>query len=92
MAAARLAATTVGNYTPVTGAGSPAGAGGCTVTVLFHVNSTSYYGENIYMTSNTTDLGNWSPAGNAANYTKERPLWYFDIDLPASTTISYKYL
>lgn len=91
-----VATSAQGSYAAATAAGAPPDAGGCTVTVLFDVDASTYYGENIYMTGNTTDLGNWSLAdavpGNAAKYTSSRPLWYFEIDLPASTTISYKYL
>lgn len=57
---ARCVGTTVkGVYGPATAAGAPNATSSCTVTVLFEVNATTYYGENIYLVGNTTDLGAW---------------------------------
>jgi len=85
-----------GNYSAATGAGAPPGAGGCFSTVTFNVNASTYFGENVYMTGNVTELGNWDVnnalPGNAGGYTSQRPLWTFGVDLPAGEPISYKYV
>ncbi|ORY19259.1 1, 4-alpha-D-glucan glucohydrolase [Clohesyomyces aquaticus] len=91
-----VASSASGAYAPAVGAGAPPGAGGCTVLVTFNVNASTFYGENVYLTGNTTDLGKWNSAdalpGNAIGYTDQRPLWTFDVELPASSFIGYKYL
>lgn len=85
-----------GVYTPATGAGAPGGNQSCTVEVLFNVNATTYFGENIYIYGNTSVLGNWDVNNafpmNAQNYSSTRPLWYAYLNLPASQVISYNYL
>ncbi|KAF2467876.1 uncharacterized protein BDR25DRAFT_358143 [Lindgomyces ingoldianus] len=104
MRGARLAATSnyaqassaPGTYTPAVAAGAPPGAGGCTIIVTFNVNATTFYGEKIYLTGNTADLGNWSASdalsGSAVGYTDQRPLWSFELELPGNSSIDYKYL
>ncbi|KAF2757603.1 putative glucan 1,4-alpha-glucosidase [Pseudovirgaria hyperparasitica] len=91
-----LASSAPGTYIPATSAGAPAGAGGCTLTVTFNVNASTFFGENVYIFGNTTDLGAWNTqdaiAGNAAGYTSDRPLWDFEIDLPASSGVEYAFL
>ncbi|EJD01169.1 glucoamylase [Fomitiporia mediterranea MF3/22] len=71
--------------------GSGPGSGG-TVAVTFNVQATTVFGENIYITGSVDALQNWSPDNaiilSAANY----PTWSVTINLPASTTIQYKYI
>ncbi|MCJ1352530.1 MAG: hypothetical protein MMC33_002514 [Icmadophila ericetorum] len=85
-----------GVYAPATGAGAPSGNQSCTVDVLFDVNATTYFGENIYIYGNTSILGDWNLNDafpmNAQNYSSTRPLWYAFLNLPASQKISYNYL
>lgn len=76
-----------GTYTPATLAGAPPLNITCQSTILFQVNASTYYGENIYLTGNSSDLGNWD-LGNAipmqsTNYTSERPLWFAKVPLTA---------
>ncbi|OCB88871.1 glucoamylase [Sanghuangporus baumii] len=67
------------------------GSGG-SVPVTFNVQATTVFGENIYITGSVDALQNWSPDNaiilNADNY----PTWSVTINLPASTTIQYKYI
>ncbi len=83
--------STQGFYTPAVAAGAT-----CTVSVLFDVNATTYYGENIYLVGNVSDLGTWDISNaqpmNAGNYTSERPLWYADVMLPGDISINYQYV
>jgi glucoamylase len=85
-----------GVYKPAIAAGAPPGSGGCTMLVTFNVNATTFYGENVYLLGNTSELGNWRPSdalpGTAIGYTEERPLWSFEVELPAKNTIQYAYI
>jgi glucoamylase len=86
----------VGTYSPAVAAGAPPGAGGCTLLVKFNVNASTFFGENIYLSGSTTDLGSWVPsdslAMSASQYTEARPLWTVDVELPANSTVHYTYL
>lgn len=85
-----------GVYTPATSAGAPPLNVSCTVEVLFRVNASTFFGEDLYLIGNDDALGKWdfnnANAMAASNYTSERPLWYVYLDLPPSTTVSYKYV
>ncbi|KAH9889962.1 glucoamylase [Cubamyces lactineus] len=71
---------------------SSGGSGGNTVAVTFNVQATTVFGENIYITGSVDALENWSPDNalllSAANY----PIWSITVNLPASSTIEYKYI
>ncbi|KAF1954058.1 putative glycosyl hydrolase, family 15 [Byssothecium circinans] len=86
----------VGTYEPAINAGAPDNATSCTVLVTFNLNATTFFGENIYVIGNTSDLGNYNTndalGGSALNYTPERPLWNFVAELPADTGLQYQYL
>jgi glucoamylase len=86
----------IGTYTPAVHAGAPDNATSCTVLVTFNLNATTFFGENMYMIGNTSELGNFNSndalAGSATNYTAERPLWNFVVELPAGVGIGYRYL
>ncbi|KAJ1305234.1 hypothetical protein OPQ81_000263 [Rhizoctonia solani] len=70
--------------------GSSGGSG--TVAVTFTETATTVYGENIYITGSVDALANWSPDNalllSSANY----PNWSITVNLPAGTTIQYKYI
>ncbi|KAF2968955.1 hypothetical protein GQX73_g4591 [Xylaria multiplex] len=88
--------STRGVYAPATAAGAPDVNVTCTSNVRFEVNATSYYGENILVTGNTTDLGAWDFDNawplDASGYTAQRPLWAATIALTAGQTVSYGYI
>ena len=85
-----------GVYIPATAAGAPSSNSSCKVNVLFAVNASTFFGENIYIIGNDSALGSWVESNadpmNPGNYTSTRPEWYVNLDLPASATVSYKYL
>lgn len=88
--------STTGSYAPATAAGAPNVTGSCTSSVLFEVNATTYYGENVYLLGNTSDLGAWD-VGDAlplqsSNYSAARPLWYAAVPLAAGEAVSYVYV
>lgn len=67
------------------------------VTVRFVVNNaTTAFGENVYLAGNVPELGSWDankaigPMYNQVMYAY--PTWYFDVSVPAGTTIQYKFL
>ncbi|KAH6622192.1 glucoamylase/glucan 1,4-alpha-glucosidase-like protein [Boeremia exigua] len=80
------------NVPPTSCTGTPA----CNAKVTFNVRATTTFGDNIFVTGQLTELGNWSPnsarALSASKYTSSDPLWTADIDLPASTVFEYKYI
>lgn len=87
--------STAGVYVPAFAAGAPNVSTSCTTNVQFAVNASTYFGENIYLVGNTTDLGSWDPDNSqpllSSNYTSERPLWYAVLALTAGETIDYGY-
>lgn len=88
--------STQGVYAPATAAGAPNVTTSCQILVQFNVNATTYYGENIYVVGNTTDLGVWNIDNayplSAGGYTQERPLWNMGVYLTAGDAISFKYV
>ncbi|CAL9650161.1 Alpha-amylase [Streptomyces sp. enrichment culture] len=60
--------------------------------VSFAVNATTSWGQNIYVTGNRPELGNWNP-GNALKLDPAAyPVWKLDVELPEGTSFEYKYL
>jgi glucoamylase len=47
-----------GNYTPARAAGAPGVDKSCKSEIIFTVNATTQFGQNVYILGNTTDLGN----------------------------------
>ncbi|KAI8954219.1 carbohydrate-binding-like protein [Xylaria longipes] len=87
---------TKGVYAPATAAGAPDVNVTCTTSIRFEVNATTYYGENLLVAGNTTDLGFWDINNawplDASGYTDKRPLWAATIALDAGETINYAYV
>lgn len=88
--------STAGVYKPATAAGAPDVPTSCQINVVFNVNASTYFGENIYVVGNTSDLGTWNvdnayPLG-AGGYTSERPLWSVSAYLTAGETVDYVYV
>lgn len=90
------ASSTPGIYTPATAAGAPNVTSSCQVSITFNINATTYYGENLYVIGNSSDLGAWNIADayplSASAYTQDRPLWSAAIPLNAGEVISYQYV
>ncbi|MFP3990901.1 carbohydrate-binding module family 20 domain-containing protein [Streptomyces sp. E11-3] len=58
----------------------------------FNVNATTSWGENIYVTGNRSELGDWNPAGALKLDPASYPVWKLDVSLPAGTSFQYKYV
>lgn len=67
------------------------------VSVRFIVNHAStVYGENVYLTGNTAELGNWDPnkaIGPLFNQIiAAYPSWYYDVSVPVGTELQFKFI
>ncbi|UNK19321.1 alpha-amylase family glycosyl hydrolase [Paenibacillus sp. N3/727] len=67
------------------------------VSVRFVVNNaTTVPGQNVYLSGNVSEMGNWEPAKaigpiyNQVIYSY--PTWYYDVSVPAGKTIEFKFL
>ncbi|MET0135734.1 MAG: carbohydrate-binding module family 20 domain-containing protein [Kibdelosporangium sp.] len=74
-------------------AGAPGNGGGVgTPGISFGVTATTSPGQNIFVTGDHAQLGNWAPVSARALSSASYPLWTADVDLPAGTTVEYKYV
>ncbi|KAI0600004.1 carbohydrate-binding module family 20 protein [Biscogniauxia sp. FL1348] len=84
-----------GVYVPALAAGAPNVTATCTSTVLFQVNASTYYGENVFVAGSSADLGTWDLDNawplDATGYTAERPLWSARVAMTAGETVTYAY-
>lgn len=94
---AGASSSTSGTYAPALAAGAPnvTVASTCTSNVLFEVNATTYFGENVYLVGNTPELGSWDIANaqplSGANYSSDRALWYVEVTMTAGETVDFVY-
>ncbi|WP_420713240.1 carbohydrate-binding module family 20 domain-containing protein, partial [Streptomyces sp. Tu 6176] len=74
-------------------AGGGDGDGGTTATgASFHVDATTRWGQNIYVTGDNAALGGWDPARALKLDPAAYPVWKLDVALPAGTAFRYKYV
>ncbi|MEV5311033.1 carbohydrate-binding module family 20 domain-containing protein [Streptomyces sp. NPDC052610] len=74
------------------GGGDPGEEPGTTIGASFSIDATTVWGENIYVTGNKPELGNWNPADALKLDPAAYPVWKLDVALPAGTSFEYKYL
>ncbi len=72
---------------------------GSQAAVRFAVNNaTTAYGTNIYLVGSVHELGNWTPANAIGPFFNNTPgigtypTWFYDVSVPAGTTIEYKFI
>lgn len=58
----------------------------------FNATATTVVGQDIYVTGNRAELGNWSPAAALKLDPATYPVWKLTVGLPAGTAFEYKYL
>ncbi|WP_432120371.1 carbohydrate-binding module family 20 domain-containing protein [Streptomyces sp. S1] len=58
----------------------------------FQATATTVTGQNIHVTGNRAELGNWSPASAPKLDPAAYPVWKLTLSLPAGTTFEYKYV
>ncbi|MFJ9813334.1 carbohydrate-binding module family 20 domain-containing protein [Streptomyces sp. NPDC101158] len=63
-----------------------------TAGASFNVNATTVTGQNVYVTGNRAELGNWSPAAALKLDPAAYPVWKLAVTLPAGTAFEYKYI
>ncbi|MDH2388697.1 carbohydrate-binding module family 20 domain-containing protein [Streptomyces sp. HNM0663] len=68
-------------------ADEPAAAG-----VSFNVTATTVWGENVYVTGNRPELGDWNPDAALKLDPGGYPVWRRDVTLPVGAAFEYKYL
>ncbi|TFY50912.1 hypothetical protein EVJ58_g10834 [Rhodofomes roseus] len=68
------------------------GSGGDTVAATFTIDYDTQYGQNLYITGSVSALEDWSSSNALLLSSADYPTWSITVDLPASTTIQYKYL
>ena len=67
------------------------------VSVRFIINNANTtLGENVYLTGNIAELGNWDPDKAIGPFFNQiirtYPTWYFDVSVPAGTTLEFKFI
>ncbi|THF78797.1 alpha-amylase family glycosyl hydrolase [Cohnella fermenti] len=63
------------------------------VQVIFKVNATTTYGQNIYVVGNIPELGNWDPTkATEAFLNPDYPVWFLPVSVPKGTTFEYKFI
>lgn len=61
--------------------------------VIFKVNTTTNWGQNVYIVGNIAELGNWDPDKAIGPFhTPNYPEWFLPVSLPRSTTVEYKFI
>ncbi|AVT33614.1 alpha-amylase [Plantactinospora sp. BC1] len=71
---------------------TPTGGSCPAVAATFAVTATTVWGENVFVTGNVPALGNWDPANGVPLSSAGYPVWRGTVDLPAGTTVQYKYV
>lgn len=69
------------------------------VSVRFIVNGAfTSMGQNVYLTGNVHELGKWTASANGSigplfnQVMFQYPTWYYDVSLPAGTTVQFKFI
>jgi len=62
------------------------------IAFTFNEHATTQFGENIFVTGNLRELGNWSPSSAIPLSASSYPTWSVSVNLPANTTFQYKYI
>lgn len=67
------------------------------VSVRFIINNANtQLGENVYLTGNTAELGNWDPNKAIGPFFNQiittYPNWFYDVSVPAGTTLEFKFI
>lgn len=72
---------------------------GTQTAVRFIVNNaTTNYGENVYLVGNVSELGSWDTENaigamfNATASIASYPSWFYDVSVPAGSTIEFKFV
>nr|WP_240204284.1 carbohydrate binding domain-containing protein [Streptomyces actuosus] len=77
----------------VVGTGNPCGTTDPVSTgASFAVNADTVYGQNFYVVGDVAALGGWDTSKALLMSSASYPVWKLDVDLPAGTSLRYKYI
>ncbi|KAI9456015.1 glycoside hydrolase [Lactarius psammicola] len=62
------------------------------VPVLFYVNATTTYGDNIFVVGSMPQLGNWDPSNAIPLDPTNYPVWAATVYLPSNVAFQYKFI
>ncbi|KAF8629839.1 hypothetical protein AX15_003205 [Amanita polypyramis BW_CC] len=62
------------------------------ISFTFNEHAVTRFGENIFVTGNLRELGNWSPDKAVPLNANAYPTWSATVNLPANTLFQYKYI
>lgn len=63
------------------------------VQVLFKVNATTNWGQNIHVVGSLPELGSWDPAKSSeAMLNPNYPEWFLPVSVPRATTFQFKFI
>jgi glycosidase len=63
------------------------------VQVVFKVNASTAFGENVHVVGNVPELGNWDPAlAPEAMMNPNYPVWFLPVSVPRNTTLQFKFV
>ena len=74
------------------GAAAPTGTACSTVAVTLNATVETTWGQSVVALGNQGVLGNWATSGGAALDPGSYPVWKTTVNLPANTTVEYKYV
>ena len=61
--------------------------------LIFHVNASTNYGENIYIVGSIPELGSWdTDYATEAMLNPDYPEWFLPVSVPANTYIEFKFI
>ncbi|KAK2464204.1 hypothetical protein APHAL10511_003661 [Amanita phalloides] len=63
-----------------------------TVAFTFNEYAITQWRENIFVTGNLNELGNWSPSNAVPLNANSYPTWSVTVNLPSNTAFQYKYI
>ncbi|MCY0939451.1 carbohydrate-binding module family 20 domain-containing protein [Streptomyces sp. H34-S4] len=76
----------------VTPSPTPTSTPTATAGASFAVNATTVIGQNIYVTGDRAELGNWNTGSALKLDPAAYPVWKLDVTLPPGTVFAYKYV
>ncbi|HVM29922.1 MAG TPA: alpha-amylase family glycosyl hydrolase [Candidatus Limnocylindrales bacterium] len=63
------------------------------VQVLFHVDATTNWGQNVYVTGDVYELGQWDPQQPwDPFFNPNYPYWFLPVAVPANTAVDFKFI
>lgn len=69
------------------------GSSTATANVIFQVeNATTYYGQNVYLIGNVSELGGWNTDAAVQMSCPSYPAWTTTVSLPQGANIEYKFI